>query len=131
VIGCEIREIEWKREQKSDYDRPAATEDWAPSQILRPVQERKKCGHRQRILCLRSRRRWMAAEIPSGISLMMISAANKSATVPRKAPRKKPTGVFTRDKRRLLPTAPAMTLVAPPTTTVMKAGATNCWPMKG
>ena len=29
------------------------------------------------------------------------------------------------------PTAPAMTLVAPPTTTVMKAGATNCWPMKG
>ena len=24
-----------------------------------------------------------------------------------------------------------MTLVAPPTTTVMKAGATNCWPMKG
>ena len=76
-------------------------------------------------------RRWTAAEIPSGISLMMISAANKSATVPRKAPRKKPTGVFTRDRRRLLPTAPAMTLVAPPTTTVMKAGATNCWPMKG
>ena len=55
----------------------------------------------------------MAAEIPSGSSLMMISAANKSATVPRKAPRKKPTGVLTRDKRRLLPTAPAMTLVAP------------------
>ena len=61
----------------------------------------------------------------------MMSAASRSATVPRKAPRKKPTGVFTRDKRRLLPTAPAMTLVAPPTMTVMKAGATNCWPMKG
>ena len=62
---------------------------------------------------------------------MIISAATSSATVPEKAPNAMPIGVFTADKIKLLPTAPLITLVAPPTTTVMKAGATNCCPING
>ena len=69
--------------------------------------------------------------MPSGISRMMISAASSSATSPRKEPNRKPIGVRTSDRSMLDPTAPVITLVAPPTTTVMKAGATNCWPIKG
>ncbi len=49
--------------------------------------------------------------------------------MPRNAPKRKPTGVLMSDSSTLLPTAPVMTLAAPPTTTVMKAGATNCWPI--
>ena len=69
--------------------------------------------------------------MPSGIKRMMTRAASNNATVPTKAPNTKPIGVLTSDSSRLLPTAPMMTLVAPPTTTVIKAGATNCWPMNG
>ena len=43
------------------------------------------------------------AEMPSGISRMMISAASSSATRPRKAPNRNPTGVRTSDRSRLEP----------------------------
>ena len=55
----------------------------------------------QRSLASRSSQRWIAAEMPSGIRRMMISAASSRATVPRKAPTRKPTGVLTSESSRL------------------------------
>ena len=73
----------------------------------------------------------IAAEIPLGMIRIIINAATSSATVPRNAPNAIPIGVLIADSKTLLPTAPLMTFAAPPTTTVMKAGATNCCHIKG